>query len=234
MTFRLDADGDVAVLTLDRPPVNALDLQTVLALERAAGELAAAAPRGLVLTGAGKLFSAGVDTRAFAGYGPADREAMVLGITRMIAGLYALPFPVVTAVAGHAMGGGFVLMLAGDVRIAVDDDAARLGLQEAQAGIPFPVGPLELIRSELSADLLRRLTLTSLPLSPGQLHGLGVIDHLSSADRIAETANRQVHALADQPAFRLVKDQVRGPTARRLEALARSGRDPLLAALAPR
>jgi enoyl-CoA hydratase len=231
MTFRIEPDDDVAVLTLDRPPVNALDLETVLALERAAGELASSDVKGLVLTGAGKLFSAGVDTRAFAGYAAADREAMVLGITRMIGALYTLPFPVVSATVGHAMGGGFVLMLAADVRIASDDDDARLGLQEARAGIPFPAGPLEIIRSELSPELLRRLTLTSVPLSPRELHALGVIDQLVPAEAIVQAAVGQVRSLSEQPAFRLVKQQIRRPTAERIEALVRSGQDPLLAHL---
>jgi len=55
-----------------------------------------------------------------------------------------------TAVNGHALGGGFVLMLACDYRIGVDIEAAKLGMTKAQAGIPFPVGPLEISPHELS------------------------------------------------------------------------------------
>ena len=232
MSFRLETDNDVAVLTLDRPRVNALDLASVTALGAAFADLARAAPRGLVLTGAGKAFCAGVDTRAFGGYGDADRAAMVLGITRMIAALYTLPFPVVAAVNGHAMGGGFVLMLAGDVRIAADDPGVRFGLQEAQAGIPFPAGPLEVIRAELSSDLLRRLTLTSIAVGAAELRAVGVIDQLRPPEALLNAAVEQVLALAAQPGFRLVKGQIRQPTLRRLQALTAAGEDPLIAALA--
>ena len=140
-----------AVVRLARPPVNALDLPTVLALEAVFAQLAVDGVKGLVLTGAGGMFSAGVDTRAFAGYGGADKAALIRAITRMIWRLYALPCPTVAAVSGHAMGGGLVLALGCDVRICAPGDV-RLGLTEARAGVPFPTGPLEVIRAEVGAD----------------------------------------------------------------------------------
>jgi enoyl-CoA hydratase len=230
LTLRLERLGETVVLTLDRPPVNALDLDAVLALETAFGEMADEPPAGgLVLTGAGRAFSAGVDTRAFGGYGAAERAAMILGITRMVGRLYALRCPVVAAVNGHALGGGFVLMLACDVRLAAPGEA-RLGLTEAQAGVPFPAGPLEVIRAELAPDLLRRLTLTSETLAPTELLAEGTIDALVEGDLVAAAVERAT-ALARQPAFALVKAQLRAPVAARLAALAEAGEDPLIAAL---
>lgn len=230
MSQRLDWQDGTAVLTLDRPPVNALDLEAVLALEAVFAELTASPPtRGLVLTGAGRAFCAGVDTRAFGGYGADDRAAMILAITRMITGLYALNCPVVAAVNGHALGGGFVLMLACDVRLASPADA-RLGLTEAQAGVPFPAGPLEVIRAELGPDVLRRLTLTSETETPERLAAQGVIDRLVEDDLVAAAVARAA-ALAGQPAFGLVKRQIRSPVVARLRALVAAGKDPLIAAL---
>ncbi|MCE3289341.1 MAG: hypothetical protein K0R83_1353 [Caulobacter sp.] len=230
MSLRLEHRGETAVLTLDRPPVNALDLDAVLALEAALGDLAAAPPAGgLVLTGTGRAFSAGVDTRAFGAYGAADRAAMILGITRMVGRLYGLRCPVVAAVNGHALGGGFVLMLACDVRLAAAGEA-RLGLTEAQAGVPFPAGPLEVIRAELEPQLLRRLTLTSETLTPAELAAQGVIDGLVDGDLVAAAIERAA-ALARQPAFGLVKAQLRAPVVARLRALVETGEDPLIGAL---
>jgi enoyl-CoA hydratase len=231
MHFQLEQSGNVALLTLSRPPVNALDLEFVRGLESALAELVRSEPEGLVLSGAGRAFSAGVDVRAFAAYGREGRSAMILAITRTIGTLYAAPFPVVSAIGGHAMGGGFVLALAGDVRLAVDDPGARLGLQEAQAGIPFPAGPLEVIRAELSPELLRRLTLTSVSVSAAELHSLGVIDHLRARDDLLESAIAEVRALAAQRGFRLVKEQIRRPVVQRIQTWANAGADPLIAAL---
>ncbi|OYY63097.1 enoyl-CoA hydratase/isomerase family protein [Sphingomonas sp. 28-62-11] len=225
------SDG-VVVLTINRPPVNALDIETVERLRDLAIGMAAAPPIGVLLSGAGQCFSAGVDTRAFGTYTPPDRARMILAISAMITALYALPCPVVAAVSGHALGGGFVLMLAGDVRIAIDDDKAKLGLTEAKAGVPFPAAPLEIIKAELAPELLRRLTLTSQTMPPAALHQLGVIDGLCSADDLLATAEARVRQLADQPAFGLVKQQIRRDTLARLRAIVASGQDSLIEALA--
>jgi len=232
MSFDLVATGGIATLTLRRPPVNALDLETVERLHAQFADLAAHPPGiGLVLSGAGSCFSAGVDTRAFASYDGDARARMILAITAMVTELYALPCPVVSAVGGHALGGGFVLMLGGDVRLAVDDDGIKLGLTEARAGVPFPAGPLEIIMAELSPDLLRRLTLTSETVGPKELRRLGVIDELRSATDIAARAEARLRELAGQPGHRLVKEQIRRATVSRLRSLVASGKDPLIQAL---
>src|SRR5437868_6316389 len=161
MPISATSRGSGLLITIDRPPVNALDLETIEALRAAFATVVANPPAGgVVLTGAGeRAFSAGVDTRTFAGYDADRRRAMVLEITSMTAALLAIACPVVAALNGHALGGGFVLMLACDLRLAVHSEAARFGLTEAQAGVPFPAGPAEIIRSELPPALLRRWTL---------------------------------------------------------------------------
>lgn len=223
---RTTLDG-VAVLRINRPPVNALDLPTILELEAAFARLGAERPAGLVLTGAGGVFCAGVDTRAFAGYSGGERAEMVWAITRMTHRLYGLPFPTVAAIGGHAMGGGLVLALACDLRIAADIPDARLGLTEARAGVPFPAGPLEVIRAELSPPLLRRMLLTSAVLSPAELDALGVIDTLHAPEALEAAAIVAASDLASQPAFGTVKHQLRGLTLARLAQLAASGDDPI-------
>ena len=160
-----DHDG-VAVVSLERPPVNALDLPMIEELGSAFARLADAPPRiGAVLTGGGKTFCAGVDTRAFVSYSNEVRRRMVIAITRMTSAVLSLSCPLVAAVNGHALGGGFVLMLCCDYRLAVDDSELRLGLTEARAGVPFPAGPVAIMRYEMPAALLRQMTLSSRVLS---------------------------------------------------------------------
>jgi len=232
MSLDLVMSDGIARLTLRRPPVNALDVETIERLRASFVALAADPPaQGLVISGAGRCFCAGVDTRAFAAYGREDRAGMILAISAMVTELYALPCPVVSAVGGHALGGGFVLMLGGDVRIAVDDPDIKLGLTEAQAGVPFPAAPLEVIRAELSPQLLRRLTLTSQTVAPRELHGLGVIDELCDAADLDAAAEARVRALASQPGFGMVKEQVRRATLAKLRAIVASGEDPLIGRL---
>lgn len=218
--------GETLLIKIDRPPVNALDIDAIVALEQIFADAACEMPRGgVALTGNGQIFSAGVDTRAFASYDRDQRRAMVLSSTRMVARLLSIPVPVVAAVNGHALGAGFILMLACDYRIATNVDAAKLGVPEAQAGIPFPAGPLEIVRHELAPELLRQLTLTSAVLNVRELVEARVLDAMCAADDLTPTAIARAASLAAQPAFRKVKQQIRGGLAQRLAALASSGED---------
>jgi len=220
----------VAVVSLARPPVNALDLPMIEQLESTFARLAGEAPpAGVVLTGVGASFSAGVDTKAFMSYDRDGRHRMVLAITRMTRAILLLSCPLVAAVNGHALGGGFVLMLCADYRLAVDDSTIRLGLTEARAGVPFPAGPVAIMKHEVPAGLLRQLTLSSRVLSPQDFVPHGVIDALTARERIVEEAVAAARDLASQPAFAVVKRQVRGGLAAELGALAAAGTDPFLA-----
>src|SRR5262249_61839531 len=97
--------GAAMVVTIDRPPLNALDLETIETLGKTFASLASSDPTGsVVLTGAGaRAFSAGVDTKAAAAYDPPRRRALVLEITRMTAALLSLPCPIVAAANAHAL-----------------------------------------------------------------------------------------------------------------------------------
>jgi enoyl-CoA hydratase len=222
---RVQAGAGVTEITLDRPPVNAMDLPAIEALTAAFAMAAKAVP--VILTGGGDVFSAGVDTKAFGSYAPADKAAMIRAITRMTAVILSHPAPVVAAVNGHALGGGFVLMLCADVRLVTSESAARFGLTEAKAGVPFPAGPLEIIRAEVEANLLRRLTLTSAVISAAELSAHGLADQLVAPPDLLETARRAALETAAQPAFGVVKRQVRSGLIQRVKALAESGDDPL-------
>lgn len=231
MPITASSAGDTLLITIDRPPVNALDLDTILSLNRMFVAAAKDIPKnGVVLTGGGQVFSAGVDTRAFASYSREQRHRMVLAITRMVSHLLAIPVPVVAAINGHALGGGFVLMLGCDYRIAAASAASKLGMTEARAGIPFPAGPLEIMRHELSGEMLRRMTLTSAVLSVQELLEAGIIDAQCAGDELISQATATAANLASQPAFRAVKQQIRGALTERLATLAASGEDAFISA----
>ncbi|HYC64712.1 MAG TPA: enoyl-CoA hydratase/isomerase family protein [Reyranellaceae bacterium] len=226
MTLKSAPAGDTLVLTLDRAPVNALNLPTIEMMASTFDIVARNPPKaGVVLTGAGdKAFSAGVDVNVFfEEYGPELQRAMLLAITRMTAALLAIPCPVVAAVNGHALGGGFVLMLCCDHRIAPESSNARFGLLEAKAGVPFPAGPAEIVRHELPPTLLRRWSLASTIVAPRELLATGVVDALHAPKMVLYEALKVAAELAKQPAFAAVKRQVRGPLADRIAALVASG-----------
>ncbi len=129
--------GAVAVLTLNRPAVrNAISSLTLELLDAAlAGAEADDAVRVLVLTGAGGQFSAGMDLRERNGMTDAQLGAQRDRLVAVYARLHAFPKPVIAAVEGYALAGGFELALACDLIVASRE--ARFGLPEVRVGI-FP------------------------------------------------------------------------------------------------
>jgi enoyl-CoA hydratase len=222
-----DRDG-VHVLRLCRPPVNALDLELARALLRAVRE-AEAAPRcdALVLTGLPGVFSAGIDTREVPAYDAQTRAAMLRTINTTVLALYASRKPAVAALSGHALGGALVLALTCDFRLAARGPF-RLGLTEAQAGIPYPAGPLAVVRAELSPAQLRGLALGSLTAGPESEVFAGVIDRVVEPSALLEEAAREAQRLAALPAFGRVKQQLRGDTVARLARIVEQDDEPLL------
>src|SRR4051794_40193154 len=105
----IGADGDVAVVAIDRPPANALDPELLEAGGAAAAQREAARPAAAVLHGRPGFFSAGLDLKVVPGLDDDGRRAMVGGINDLFTAWYGLPLPVVCAVNGHAIAGGLIL-----------------------------------------------------------------------------------------------------------------------------
>jgi enoyl-CoA hydratase len=221
-----DGDGPIRVL-LDRPPVNALHLELVQAITEAIARAIAERAPAIVLTGRGTCFCAGIDTKAVPTYTQEKRRAAIAAINAMVGAIYAAPVPIVAALNGHALGGGLVMALACDVRVA-SMGRYRLALNEVEAGVPFPAGPLTVVRAELDASVARDLCLTGRMIEPEEALALRVIDELAGPDQLLDRALALAARLASLSAYAIVKQQVRGPVAAELERIAATGDDPLL------
>jgi enoyl-CoA hydratase len=229
MGLGIEEQEGVRTLALQRAPVNALDLSLVEALARALDDArGAAACRGVVLTGLPGVFSAGIDTRLVPGYDAPMRARMLRTVNRTVAALYGFPKPVVAAISGHALGGGLVLAIACDVRLAARGEF-RLGLTEAQAGIPFPAGPLAVVQAELGPESRRRLALLTPTLAPDDPALGGVVDRLVDPAALRDEAHAVALRLAALPAYARVKAQLRGATCEELRRIVEEDREPLLA-----
>jgi len=180
-----------------------------------------------VLTGQGRSFSAGVDTKWAARASEAERNAGVLAINRMVHAMYSCAIPTVAAVNGHAHGGGLILAPACDLRIATDANAS-LALDEAAAGIPFPAGPINVVVAELDPSVARQLCLTSKSITTGEALALRVVDEVVPAADLLERAQSVAAELAAQRGFAAVKAQLRQRVAEQLAAIVDSEQDPML------
>ena len=179
--------GHIEILTLNRPQVrNAINGELARAIDSALTELEAApGVRVVVLTGAGDLaFSAGTDLKAVAaGEG---RAALIGGAG--FAGLVrrGFPKPLVCAVNGPALGGGFEIMLACDLAVAAAH--ATFGLPEASRGMLAGAGGLVRLPRRVPHALAAELALTAAPISSDRALALGLVNEVVPGPEVRAAA----------------------------------------------
>jgi enoyl-CoA hydratase len=182
--LRIEVDGGVALLTLDRPDaLNALHGELLLELG-AAVDLVEADPEvaALVLSGEGRGFCAGADLAEFADLDDAftGREASLAGqdVTNSLA---ALPFPTVAALHGFAVGGGLELALACDLRVAAP--GTRLGLPETGRGLIPGYGGTQRLPRLIGEARALDLVLTGRLVEAEEAHAMGLVARLADDPR---------------------------------------------------
>jgi len=222
----LSRAATVAVLAIDRPPANAMNVELLAEIVAGVRELEADPPAALVLSGREGCFSAGVDLKAVPAYGPEQQREMVQGINSMALGVYGLPCPVVGAITGHAIAGGLVLALCTDLRVA--SGAGRYGLTEVKVGVAYPQAAIGLVRAELAPQAARALAFGSRLVDAAECVRLGVFDEMCEPDAVVARALELAEELAGFPAetYSRTKRDLRGGTLAELRHAAAA--DPLL------
>jgi enoyl-CoA hydratase len=212
----IDLDGAVALVTLQRPEKrNALSIDLRIELADAFGHLADdGGVACVVLTGAGTAFCAGIDVTQFGG-DRAHKQRLVDSSLAAFGTVARFPKPLVSAVNGPAIAGGFVLALHGDLRLA--SETARFGFTELPRGIP-PSYAAAL--SGLPEPVARELCLTGrLMDAPEALHH-GLVTEVVPDGAIVERSLAVASGIARQPLPTLVElkrrilvaaDHARGP-----------------------
>lgn len=217
------------LVSVDRPPANALDLALTEELADLFEALAARTDlKSLVLTGRGGSFCAGLDLKQVPAYGAAEQDRLLDALNRAFYGAYRLPVPVVAAINGHAIAGGLVLALCGDLRLAADTDSL-LGVTEVRAGIPYPVGAIEVCRQEMAPAVFRRRVLFGETLSPREALAEGLIDRLTAPETLIDDALEAAATLRRAPSdgYGKIKRQSRMPALRRMREAIEEGNEPL-------
>lgn len=132
----------------------------------------------------------------------------------------SLPLPTVATVNGHAIAGGCVLALAGDVRVAVDRGAS-IGLNEVQVGIPFPAVPLAVARHALAPQQLRETMLMGALYAPSDAQARGLVDRLVPAANVVTQACAWARSIAPDSleAYAAVKTHLLAPALEACQAM---------------
>jgi enoyl-CoA hydratase len=201
-------DGGVAVLRLAHGTVNAMDLELCEALAASCREAASA--RAVVLTGAGRAFSAGVDLHRVLDGGTAYVERFLPALGEAFRALFSIGKPVVAALNGHAIAGGCVLAAAADVTLMADGPG-RIGVPEIRVGVPFPRIALEILRYKAGEVAARKLVLGARNHTPAEAAALGLVDEVAEPGALRGRAVESAIALAEAvppDTFALTKAQL--------------------------
>ena len=195
----VEVDDPVATITLNRPEtLNALTYSMLTAL-REAIEGAARDPRvvGIVITGAGRGFCSGLDASALqktTTVGSSSRPKSD-GVPGMFTWLLSIPKPVISAVNGVAAGGGFVLTVMSDLRIASTNGSFTSIF--SKRGLIAEHGTTWIVPRLIGAGAALDLLWSSRKIDAAEAHRIGLVQQVVQPDDLLATARRYVVDLAE-------------------------------------
>jgi 3-hydroxyacyl-CoA dehydrogenase len=184
-------EGEVAILTLRSPPVNALSSAVraglIRQIERAAADDKV---RAVVLIGSGKHFSAGADLAEF-GQAPSPPS-----LPEVIASVEASPKPVVAALRGAALGGGLELAMAARARVATQ--SLRAGLPEVKLGMIPGAGGTQRLTRLIGAEPALKLITSGEEIDARRALDLGLIDDVADDAKLRRAAVTLANRIASE------------------------------------
>ena len=209
LTYSLE--DSLAIVRMDDGKANALSVAMIDAL-LAALDRAEREAKAMVLAGRDERFCAGFDLRVMMS-GPEQATALLTRGSDLLMRLYEAKLPLVIACTGHALAGGALVVLTGDLRIAAQG-AFKIGLNEVSIGLPVPVLAMELARDRLSKRALHNATLLAQIYTPDDALRVGYVDEVVAADQVLARAKAEAARLGALPAqaYRATKTRLRQAT----------------------
>jgi enoyl-CoA hydratase len=207
----IESQGDVALVRMRHGKANTLDIEfcaeVAARLSNAAGEA-----RAIVLTADGPIFSAGVDLRRLVDGGPVYAIEFIRRLNEFCEVVFSLPVPLVVAVNGHAIAGGCVITCMADHRVMARG-VGRIGTPELRVGVPFPPGPLEVMRFALPSRSLAEVLYQGNTYDADDALERGLVDEVVEPGELVDRAVEIATLLAKHSprAFALTKQLVRAP-----------------------
>lgn len=192
-----DVEQGIATIKINNPPVNALSVQVMKELDKALGELGDA--KVIIITGAGKMFSAGVDIKELAGISSGEEAREFSENCHRVSRKFETSRrPVIAAINGHCLGGGLELALCCHIRLASEN--ARLGLPEINLGIIPGAGGTQRLPRVVGNSMALEMILTGEPLSAREAYTCGLVNRVTKLESLMEEALFLAKRIAAKPA----------------------------------
>ncbi|WP_432843683.1 enoyl-CoA hydratase/isomerase family protein [Dactylosporangium sp. CA-092794] len=199
---RVEVDGGIATIRLDRPPMNALNIQVQEELRAAAREASEREDvRAVVLYGGEKVFAAGADIKEMAGMGYAEMAARAGALSSALDAIARIPKPVVAAITGYALGGGCELALTADWRVTAED--AKLGQPEITLGVIPGAGGTQRLSRLVGPARAKDLIMSGRFVTAPEALAMGLVDRVVPAEQVYEAAVALVKPYVTAPALAL-------------------------------
>ena len=209
---RLEVDGGIGTIRLDRPPMNALNVQVQEELRAAAHEAGGRSDvSAVVLYGGEKVFAAGADIKEMATMAYADMVARSGPLQTSFTAVARIPKPVVAAVTGYALGGGCELALCADFRVCGEN--AKLGQPEIQLGVIPGAGGTQRLPRLVGPARAKDIIFTGRFVGAEEALRIGLVDQVVPADEVYAAARAMAAAVR-----RRVRRSRCGPPRRRSTA----------------
>jgi enoyl-CoA hydratase/carnithine racemase len=216
--IELSSQDGVALLRMADGKANTMSTEFCRELAARIEEAGRSTARAVVITGNGRIFSAGVDlVRLLDGGVPYVREFLP-ALSAMLRSVFVCPKPVVAAINGHAIAGGCVLACAADRRLMARE-AGRIGVTELLVGVPFPPAAMEVMRSAVAPQYFEDTILSGATFAHADAVARGLVHDIVEPDALLDRAFAAAGTLAALPAaaFALSKRQMREPSLQRID-----------------
>ena len=199
---RLEVDGGIGTIRIDRPPMNALDSTIQAGLAAAAAEATERRDvSAVVVYGGEKVFAAGADIKEMQGLAYTDMVDRGRALQSSFTAIAAIPKPTVAAITGYALGGGCELALCCDFRVCGDD--AKLGQPEILLGIIPGAGGTQRLPRLVGPSKAKDLIFSGRFVAADEALAIGLVDRVVAPDDVYSAARELVSRYVGGPAYAL-------------------------------
>jgi len=199
---RVERDGAVATIRLDRPPMNAISAQLQEEIADAAREVTDdEGIRAVILYGGEKVFAAGADIKEMDGLGYAEMAERAGRLQAALTLVARIPKPVVAAITGYALGGGLELALTADFRVLGEN--AKVGQPEILLGLIPGAGGTQRLPRLIGPARAKDIVYTGRFVGAPEALAIGLADRIAPDGAVYETARELAGRYAAGPALAL-------------------------------
>ena len=204
---RLEVDGGIGTIRLDRPPMNALNRQVQEEIRAAAQEASTREDvRAVIVYGGEKVFAAGADIKEMVDMTYADMSARAGALSSSFTAVADIPKPTVAAVTGYALGGGLELALCCDRRVAGDN--AKVGQPEILLGIIPGAGGTQRLARLVGPSKAKDIVYTGRFVDAAEALSIGLVDEVVAPDDVYAAARKWADRFVNGAALALAAAKV--------------------------